>query len=72
MTNKYKRNVNGVTIDVYDVLNAWKVGCPATQHAIKKLLMPGQRGSKDVLQDLKEAVEAIQRAIELEEGNVYR
>ncbi len=68
MTNKYTRAIHGVEVDVYDVLNAWKVGCPATQHAIKKLLMPGQRGSKDKLQDLKEAEQAIKRAIELEEG----
>ena len=66
-TNKYVRTIHGVEVDVYDVLNAWEVGCPATQHAIKKLLMPGQRGSKDVLQDLKEAEQAIKRAIELEE-----
>lgn len=66
---KYTRNIRGVNLDVYDLLDAWRVGCPATQHAIKKLLMPGQRGSKDKLQDLKEAAEAIQRAIELEEGS---
>ena len=63
--NKYTRSIKGVHIDVYDVLNAWEVACPATQHAIKKLLMPGQRGSKDALQDLKEAVQAVERAIEL-------
>jgi hypothetical protein len=67
-TNKYIRTIHGVEVDVYDVLNAWEVTCPATQHAIKKLLMPGQRGSKDALQDLKEAEQAIKRAIELEEG----
>jgi len=66
--NKYSRNIYGVDIDVYDVLDAWEVTCPAIQHAIKKLLMPGQRGSKDKLQDLKEAEQAIKRAIELEEG----
>lgn len=63
--NKYSRNAKGVDIDIYDVLVAWKVECPATQHAIKKLLMPGQRGSKDKLQDLKEAEQSIKRAIEL-------
>lgn len=64
-TNKYARTIYGVEVDVYDVLVAWNVTCPATQHAIKKLLMPGQRGSKDKLQDLEEAGQAIERAIEL-------
>ena len=64
--NKYQRNIRGVTIDVYDVLNEYVVTCPATQHAVKKLLMAGQRGPKTVLQDLEEAKQAIERAIELE------
>ncbi len=64
-TNKYARTIHGVEVDVYDVLVAWNVTCPATQHAIKKLLMPGQRGNKDKLQDLQEAEQAIERAIEL-------
>lgn len=63
--NKYVRTIYGVEVDVYDVLVAWNVTCPATQHAIKKLLMPGQRGNKDKLQDLEEAGQAIERAIEL-------
>lgn len=64
--NKYIRNIHGVAVDVYDVLKAWDVTCPATQHAIKKLLMPGQRGHKGKLNDYEEAHAAIQRAIELE------
>lgn len=64
-TNKYIRIIHGVEVDVYDVLKAWDVTCPATQHAIKKLLMPGQRGSKDKLHDLNEAEQSIKRAIEL-------
>ena len=42
--NKYQRQVPSTTIDIYDVLKAWGVTCPATQHAIKKLLQPGWRG----------------------------
>lgn len=63
--NKYARNVKGVDIDIYDILVAWEVTCPATQHAIKKLLMPGQRGHKDNLKDLQEAKQSVERAIEL-------
>jgi len=66
MKNKYKRECNGTQIDVYDVLKAFNVVNPATQHAIKKLLASGQRGYKDVVQDLKEARDSITRAIELE------
>ena len=65
-TNKYQRECKGVYIDVYDVLKAFKVVNPATQHAIKKLLASGQRGYKDVKQDLQEARDSIMRAIELE------
>lgn len=64
-TNKYARTIHEVEVDVYDILVAWNVTCPATQHAIKKLLMPGQRGNKDKLQDLQEAKQALERAIEL-------
>lgn len=75
--NKYRRLIKTVatqsstvkvTADVYDILEAWNVSCPATQHAIKKLLQPGARGHKDTLQDLREAIASIERAIELEEA----
>ena len=54
-----------ITVDVYDVLRAYGVRCGARQHAIKKLLCAGLRGNKDARQDLREAIEAIERAIEL-------
>ncbi len=58
-----------VSADVYEVLSAWGVTCPATQHALKKLLAAGQRGKGDRLADLRGALAAVSRAIELEEGN---
>lgn len=68
MTNKYTRTApNGATFDTYDVLAAYGVACPATAHAVKKLLAAGQRGHKDRLQDLTEAQAALARAIELEQ-----
>ena len=42
----YKVRVRGTLLDVYDVLKAYGVTCPATQHAIKKLLRRG-RGDKN-------------------------
>ena len=65
--NKYQRTVPSTTIDVYDVLTAYSVTNPATQHAVKKLLQPGNRGHKDTLTDLREALASIQRAIQIEE-----
>lgn len=64
-TNKYKVKCKGVEIDVYDVLLAYGVTNPADQHAIKKMLMPGKRGVKDASQDRKEAIQSLERAIEL-------
>jgi hypothetical protein len=51
--------------DVYSVLAAFGVTCPALQHAIKKLLMPGQRGAKSTVQDLDEALVSVSRAIDM-------
>lgn len=65
--NKYQREIkDGVFVDVYDVLKAFNVVNPAMAHAIKKMLAPGQRGAKDTIQDMKEAIQSIERAIELE------
>lgn len=67
--NKYKREIRpDIFMDIYDVLVAFGVTNPADAHAIKKLLMPGQRGAKCANQDRREAIAAIERAIELEDG----
>ena len=54
-----------IVVDVYDVLRAFSVTCPATQHAVKKLLCPGLRGAKSAEQDIEEAANSCRRAIEL-------
>jgi hypothetical protein len=53
---------------VYDILVAYRITNPADQHAIKKLLMPGKRGAKGGIQDRREAIFSLQRAIELEQA----
>jgi len=69
--SKYNRTIRDIdgdgtgTVDVYSVLVAFNVTCPATAHAIKKLLCAGIRGKGDKQQDLKEAIIAIERAIEI-------
>lgn len=54
-----------IVVDVYDVLRAFNVTCPAAQHAVKKLLCPGLRGQKTAEQDIEEAANSCRRAIEL-------
>ncbi len=56
--------------DVYAVLDAFQVTCPARQHAIKKLLCSGLRGKGDSLQDLREARDAVARALQMEESRI--
>lgn len=68
--NKYLRHITPidgprVVIDVYAVLEAFDVRCPARQHAVKKLLCAGIRGKGDECQDLAEAGQSVQRAIEM-------
>ena len=66
--SKYNRPCKGITIDVYDVLKAFNVTCPALQHLIKKALAVGQRGHKGASEDLKDILASAKRAIELSEN----
>ena len=69
--SKYLRAVPCATlgrVDVYAVLDAFAVTCPARQHAIKKLLCSGLRGKASALQDLREARDAIDRAVQMQEA----
>lgn len=73
--NKYHRKIVGMDgdsmfVDVYAVLVAFNVTCPARQHAIKKLLCTGIRGKGDSIQDLSETVDAVERAITLEQARL--
>lgn len=67
--SKYHRkiasNEDGMS-DVYDVLAAFHVTNPAIQHAVKKLLAPGERGGKTYAQDLEEARQSIVRAQQMQ------
>ena len=66
--SKYHVKLSGQWCDVYDVLDAFGVTNAGDQHAIKKMLRPGQRGHKDAIQDRREAILSLERAIELEGG----
>ena len=67
--NVYWKKISGAKngkIDVYSICAMYEL-TPALSHAIKKILVPGQRGSKSVVQDLKEAILTIDREIEIRE-----
>lgn len=58
----YKKPVAGLEfIDVYRVLVLFGVTDPCLQHAVKKLLVAGGRGAKDIGQDIQEAIDTLQR-----------
>jgi hypothetical protein len=63
--SKYDVMVNGAKADVYDVLLAWDVRCPALQHLIKKALKVGDRGHKDITEDLDDIIASAIRSKEL-------
>ena len=65
---KYNREIKpDVFVDVYDVLNAFKVKNPALQHLIKKALAVGQRGHKDASEDYQDIIASAIRAKEIAE-----
>lgn len=75
MNNKYKRVItdskgDSIEVDVYDVLEAFDVRCPALQHLAKKVLCTGARGHKDTETDLLDIRDSAARAIELHKHRV--
>jgi len=61
--NHYFKSVKGLDeVDVYRVLELFEVTDQAIGHAVKKLLVAGGRGAgKALSQDVKEAVDTLQR-----------
>ena len=70
--SKYLRKIIPATadgrVDVYAVLDAFNVTCPARQHAIKKLLCSGLRNKASEIQDLTESQDAVTRAIQIQKA----
>ena len=66
----YHKNVSQYdTIDIYVICDLYvKDNSGCIQHAVKKLLCCGERGVKDNVKDLQEAIDTIQRKIEMLEG----
>ena len=57
--------LDGLIIDVYDVLKSFEVTNPALQHLIKKALCAGLRGHKNIEQDMLDIIDSAIRAKEL-------
>lgn len=67
--NHYFKDVSYLTeVDVYRVCQMFGIedSSGAIQHAVKKLLLPGQRGAgKDRRKDIQEAVDTLTRKLEM-------
>ena len=62
----YKKDVSHLNmLDVYRVLQLFNVTDPCEQHAIKKILCAGVRGNKSVEQDIREAIDTLERRLEM-------
>ena len=69
--SKYLRSIDMPVpgkVDVYSVIEAFDVRCPARQHAIKKLLCAGLRGKAGERQDIEEAADAVSRALQMQDS----
>lgn len=53
------------SIDVYRVIDLWELNHPALQHALKKVLACGSRGVKDAVKDAQEAIDSLQRFVQM-------
>lgn len=67
----YKKDVSKLEfVDIYRVLQLFDVSHPAVQHAAKKVLCAGGRGSKDWAKDIQEAIDSLQRALDMHKEDV--
>lgn len=62
----YKKDVSHLDfIDIYRVIDLYEVTNPALQHAVKKVLCAGDRGAKGWAKDIQEAIDSLQRALDM-------
>lgn len=61
----YYREWHG-KIDIYRILSLYEVDDPCLQHAVKKLIVTGQRGGqKDFRRDVQDAIDTLNRKLEM-------
>lgn len=69
----YFRSVAGLQeIDIYRVLELFGVTDQALGHAAKKIMMPGLRGAKATRKDIEEAIDTLQRRLEMMDEDDHR
>ena len=62
----YKKDVSHLNmIDVYRVAQLFGITDHCEFHAIKKILCAGQRGSKSAKQDIQEAIDSLNRRLQM-------
>lgn len=62
----YKRDVSKLDyIDVYRIIDLYQLNDPCFQHALKKILVPGERGHKDLKKDIQDIIDTMQRKLEM-------
>ena len=62
----YKKDVRHLDyIDVYRIIELYELHDPCFQHALKKILVPGARGHKDLTKDINDIIDTMQRKIEM-------
>lgn len=71
--NHYFKNVSHLEyIDVYRVLELFDVTDPCLSHAVKKLLVAGGRGHKDISRDVQDVIDSCVRWQEMQQENEQR
>lgn len=48
-------------VDVYRVIDIFEINDPCIQHALKKLLVAGGRGHKDINKDIQDSIDSLER-----------
>lgn len=61
-----------IKVDIYCVIEAYGIRCPALQHALKKIVACGQRGKGSKIDDIHGVFDAMWRALELEKQRETR
>jgi len=62
----YKKDVKHLDyIDVYRIIDLYELHDPCFQHALKKILVPGARGHKDLINDINDIIDTMQRKLEM-------
>ena len=68
--NHYYKNVKHLEyVDVYRIIDLFGVTDPCLQHALKKLLVAGGRGHKDISRDVQDVIDSCVRWQEMQQEN---